>query len=61
MQLLIYKENSTNCYFSIYLLGWEALVKYLRQKAVKLKMYGKQRKGWWKGQGAVPEDGQRKN
>ena len=26
MQLLIYKENSTNCYFSIYLLGWETLV-----------------------------------
>ena len=26
MQLLIYKENSTNCYFPIYLLGWETLV-----------------------------------
>ena len=26
MRLLIYKENSTNCYFSIYLLGWETLV-----------------------------------
>ena len=26
-----------------------------------LKMYGKQRKDWWKGQGAVPEDGQRKS
>ena len=25
-RLLIYKENSTNCYFSIYLLGWETLV-----------------------------------
>lgn len=24
-RLLIYKENSTNCYFSIYLLGWETL------------------------------------
>ena len=24
--MLIYKENSTNCYFSIYLLGWETLV-----------------------------------
>ena len=22
----IYKENSTNCYFSIYLFGWETLV-----------------------------------
>lgn len=29
-RLLIYKENSTNCYFSIYLLGWETLVKYMR-------------------------------
>ena len=28
MQLLIYKENSTNCYFFIYLLGWETLVNY---------------------------------
>ena len=27
--LLIYKENSTNCYFSIYLFGWETLVMYL--------------------------------
>ena len=26
MQLLIYKENSTNCYFFIYLFGWETLV-----------------------------------
>ena len=26
LRLLIYKENSTNCYFSIYLLGWETLV-----------------------------------
>ncbi|WP_287365363.1 hypothetical protein, partial [Prevotella sp.] len=25
-RLLIYKENSTNCYFSIYLFGWETLV-----------------------------------
>ena len=24
--LVINKENSTNCYFSIYLLGWETLV-----------------------------------
>ena len=29
LQLLIYKENSTNCYFSIYLLGWETLVKII--------------------------------
>ena len=26
MRLLIYKENSTNFYFSIYLFGWETLV-----------------------------------
>jgi len=26
LRLLIYKENSTNCYFSIYQLGWETLV-----------------------------------
>ena len=25
LRLLIYKENSTNCYFSIYLFGWETL------------------------------------
>ena len=28
LRLLIYKENSTNCYFSIYLFGWETLVSY---------------------------------
>ena len=28
--LVINKENSTNCYFSIYLLGWETLVNYSR-------------------------------
>ena len=32
-RLLIYKENSTNCYFSIYLLGWETLV-INEQKAI---------------------------
>ncbi|WP_347172044.1 hypothetical protein, partial [Phocaeicola vulgatus] len=32
-RLLIYKENSTNCYFSIYLFGWETLVnKYITFK-----------------------------
>ena len=25
LRLLIYKDNSTNCYFSIYLFGWETL------------------------------------
>ena len=29
LRLLIYKEDSTNCYFFIYLLGWETLVGYL--------------------------------
>ena len=38
-RLLIYKENSTNCYFSIYLLGWETLVaniKLLNMKKLEL-------------------------
>ena len=35
LRLLIYKENSTNCYFSIYLLGWETLVRYFN-KAVEV-------------------------
>jgi len=35
LRLLIYKENSTNCYFSIYLLGWETLV----MKSIKTKIW----------------------
>ena len=42
MQLLIYKENSTNCYFFIYLFGWETLVieNYLYKLAAVSKDFG---------------------
>ena len=29
-----YKENSTNCYFSIYLLGWETLIHYKQEEEI---------------------------
>ncbi|MDB0699792.1 hypothetical protein PL499_24940, partial [Bacteroides xylanisolvens] len=35
-RLLIYKENSTNCYFSIYLFGWETLVNNLSKRERKI-------------------------